>query len=219
MKIIVVGCGRFGAELASRLFQAGHEVSIIDRYSKAFARLPNNFAGRLNEGDAINQDILHRAGIEEADTLAVVTDSDVVNAVVGHLAQSYYHVANVVARNHDPAYRPIFEAYGLQSVSAMSWGAQRVEELLYDKDARTVFSAGNGEVELYEFILPEALSGSTVAELLSGTECLPVSVTRAGRAVLPSMNMALNTGDVLHVSATQAGSQSLRQRLQVTLGQ
>ncbi len=210
MKVIVVGCGRLGAELAARLYQRGHEVSVIDENEAAFTKLPPNFEGRINEGEAINRDVLHRAGIERADTIAVVTDSDVLNAVVGHLARTYYHVPNVVVRNHDPRYRPIQEAFGLQVVSAMSWGAQRIEEMLYDTDVRSVFSAGNGEVEIYEVSVPESCSGRTVSELNNIGKCLPVSVTRAGRAMLPSPNLVLEVGDVLHVSATLEGSEALR---------
>lgn len=213
MKVLIVGCGRLGAELATRLFQAGHEVSVIDENAEAFAKLPANFEGRLNEGEAINRDILHRSGIEKADTVAVVTDSDVLNAVVGHLARTFYNIRNVVVRNHDPRYRPIQEAFGLQAVSAMSWGAQRIEELLYDADVRAVFSAGNGEVEVYEVAIPDPWSGRTIGDLTSASSCIPVSVTRAGRAVLPSPNMVLETGDVLHVSATLEGVEELRRRM------
>lgn len=213
MRIIIVGCGRLGTELASRLFQSGHEVSVIDSDEAAFSKLPANFEGRLNEGDAINRDVLHRAGIERADAVAAVTDSDVLNAVVGHLARSFFNVPNVIVRNHDPRYRPILEAYGLQSVSALSWGAQRVEELLHDADARAVFSAGNGEVEIYEVAIPVEWGGKTINDLVSSIACIPVSVTRAGRALLPSTNMTMEPGDVLHFSATLEGSQALRKRI------
>jgi len=202
-----------GAELAARLFQRGHEVSVIDADESAFTKLPPNFEGRINEGEAINREVLHRAGIERADTVAIVTDSDILNAVVGHLARTYYNVQNVVVRNHDPRYRPIHEAFGLQVVSAMSWGAQRVEEMIYDTAIRAVFSAGNGEVEIYEILVPEAWSGRTIAEMLSSETCVPVSVTRAGRAMLPSPNMVLETGDVIHVSATLEGIEALRNRI------
>jgi trk system potassium uptake protein TrkA len=202
-----------GAELASRLFQAGHEVSVIDADAASFGKLPSNFEGRLNEGEAINRDILHRAGIEHADTVAVVTDSDVLNAVVGHLARSHYHIPNVIVRNHDPRYRPLQEAYGLQAVSAMSWGAQRIEEMLYDADVRAVFSAGNGEVEVYEVAVPEMWSGRTIGELMTGKACIPVSVTRAGRAMLPSTNLVLQSGDVVHISATLEGVDALRKHM------
>ena len=213
MKIVIVGCGRLGAELAGRLFQRGHEVSVIDANESAFSKLPPDFEGRINEGDAVNRDVLHRAGIERADAVAVVTDSDVLNAVVGHLARTYFNVSNVVVRNHDPRYRPILEGYGLQVISALSWGAQRIEEILYDADVRAVFSAGNGEVEVYEVSIPDEWSGRTVAELVSSHACVPVSVTRAGRAVLPSPNMVLQTGDIVHISATLEGVEALRKRM------
>ena len=213
MKVVIIGCGRLGAELAGRLFQRGHEVSVVDWDESAFSKLPPNFEGRINEGEAINRDVLHRAGIERADTVAVVTDSDVLNAVVGHLARTYFNTPNVIVRNHDPRYRPIQEAFGLQVVSAMSWGAQRIEELIYDSDIRAVFSAGNGEVEIYEISVPEWWSGKTVSELISEGDYVPVSVTRAGRAVLPSGNMVLETGDVVLVSATLEGIESLSRRM------
>jgi len=213
MRTIVIGCGRMGAELAGRLFRRGHEVSVIDTDAASFAKLPSDFEGRINEGDAANRDVLHRAGIENADAVAVVTDSDVLNGVIGHLARTYFNIPNVVVRNHDPRYRPLLEAFGLQMICALSWGAQRVEEMLYDSGARAVFSAGNGEVEIYEISIHEKWNNHTVGELLSSTACVPVAVTRAGRALLPSTNMIVQTGDMLHVSATLEGVEALRVRM------
>jgi trk system potassium uptake protein TrkA len=213
MKVVIVGCGRLGAELAGRLFERGHEVSVIDNNERAFSALPGNFEGRINEGDGINRDVLHRAGIERADAVAVVTDSDVLNAVVGHLARSYYHVSNVIVRNYDPRYRPIMEAYGLQIISALSWGSQRIEEMIYHADVRAVFSAGNGEVEVYEVAVPEKWEGRMVRELVTGDGCVPVSLTRAGRAMIPNADTVLESGDVIHVSATLEGVVTLRERV------
>jgi trk system potassium uptake protein TrkA len=213
MRVVIVGCGRFGAELATRLFQGGHDVSIIDPDEAAFARLPDSFEGRINQGDALDRDVLHRAGIENADAVAVVTDSDILNATVGHLAHTYYNKTNVVIRNHDPRYRPILEAYGLQMVSALSWGAQRLEEMIYHGDVRAVFSAGNGEVEIYEVSVPTEWSGRTLSELMTNDTCIPVSVTRAGRAMLPSAQIVVEEGDIIHVSATLEGVVALRKRL------
>jgi trk system potassium uptake protein len=216
MRVIIVGCGRLGGELASRLFQRGHEVSIIDADEMSFRKLPANFEGRINEGDGMNNDVLRRAGVERADALAAVTDSDVLNSVVGHLARSYYHIPNVVVRNHDPRYRPLMEVFGLQVISALSWGAQRIEEMIYHDDVRAVFSAGNGEVEVYEMAIPEDWSGHTLEELLNEESCYPVSITRAGWAMLPSSDIVLEMGDVVHISATLDGVASLRKRLSLT---
>lgn len=212
MKVIVVGCGRMGAELAYRLYQKGHEVTVIDAVESTFGNLPPDFHGRMVEGEALHRDVLHRAGIEHADALAAVSNSDSLNAVIAHVARVEYHIPHVVVRNYDPHWRPIMEAFGLQVICASSWGAQRLEELLSPGALHTVFSAGNGEVEIYEFIVPQAWHGRKLADLIPTQGCIPVAFTHAGRAMLPSPELRLETGDVIHVSATREGMEALCQR-------
>ena len=212
MKYIVVGCGRVGSELANRLAAAGHDVCVVDQEGTSFHNLSPLFRGRTIEGEVLDRQVLRRAGIEEADGLAAVTSSDTLNAVVAHAARSIFHVANVVARNYDPRRRPLFEAFGLQVISSTSWGAQRVEELLYHGEIRTIFSAGNGEVEVYEVTVPDAWAGRRLGDLLREGVC-GVAHTRAGRARLPDTDLLLETGDVLDVSATLEGIEWLRARL------
>jgi trk system potassium uptake protein TrkA len=98
-------------------------------------------------------------------------------------------------------------------VSSTAWGAQKVEELLYSPTLRTVFSAGNGEVEIYELAVSEAWRGKRLEELLAGAECVAVAYTRAGRSALPSPDTVLAGGDVVHVSASLTGVEDLRRRL------
>jgi trk system potassium uptake protein TrkA len=105
------------------------------------------------------------------------------------------------------------EAFGLQIVGPASWGAQRIEDMLYHAEMRTVFSAGNGEVEIYEVIVPAVWQDRRLDELVVETGCVPAAVTRAGRAMLPAVDMLLEEYDVLHVSATADGIESLRSRL------
>jgi len=216
MNVIVVGCGRVGAELAYRLYQRGHRVTVVDQAASAFDSLPPDFRGRTLEGEVLAQDVLHRAGIEQTDALAAVTSSDSLNAVVAHVARTVYHVPNVVVRNYDPRWRPLYEAFGLQVVSPASWGAQRIEELLYPAHGHAVFSAGNGEVEVYEIVIPKPWHGHSLQDLLAESQCLAVALTRAGRAMLPSSDIRLEAGDVLHVSATQEGIEVLQSRLNLS---
>lgn len=214
MNMIVIGCGRVGAELAHRLYQSGHTVVVIDQSEAAFQNLPEGFRGRTVVGEAMSQDALHRAGIEDADGLAAVTSSDPVNAVVAHLARTVYDIPNVVVRNFDSRWRDIHETFGLQVVSSSSWAALRIEELLYYQETHTVFSAGNGEVELSEFTVRDEWAGHSLAELLPDQECVLAALTRGGRAMLPDCVTTLQEGDVILVSATLKGSQALRRQLQ-----
>jgi trk system potassium uptake protein TrkA len=135
------------------------------------------------------------------------------NAVVAHIARTVYNIPNVIARNFDPQYRSLLEAFDLQIVSSSSWGAQRIEELLSYTDIFTVFSAGNGEVEIYEFTIPKELSGIPLVELLSPDGVIPIAITRAGKASLAVPESTLKENDILLVSATFDGIQTLRTRL------
>jgi trk system potassium uptake protein TrkA len=214
MILIVVGCGRVGAELSYRLFKGGHQVTIVDSNRQAFNRLHPDFRGRTLEGEGLAENVLDRAGIKEADGLAAVTNSDTLNAVVAHTARTYYHVPVVVARNYDPNLRPVIESFGLQTVSSTFWGAQRVEELLINPSQRVVYSAGNGEVEVYEVSIPEAWNGRRLRELMEPLEqCFAVALTRAGRSFLPELGMPLQTGDMLNFSSTYDGVSALTSRL------
>jgi trk system potassium uptake protein TrkA len=216
MNFIVIGCGRVGEQLAYRLYKQNHKVVVVDSSRTSFNRLPADFHGRTVEGEALSADTFTRAGVAEADGVAVVTNSDILNAVIGHaIRQHYPHVKRVVVRNYDPAMREMLEAFGLQVISSTAWGAERLQELLIDASFRTVFSAGNGEVELYEMYIPEHWGERTVSALLSGCSNTIViaALTRAGRAKLVSPDSALKGGDVLTVSATLEGVTALNARL------
>jgi trk system potassium uptake protein TrkA len=216
MNIIVIGCGRFGSELAFRLFTNGHQVVVVDANAKAFNRLHPDFRGRTVEGDSLSADTLSRAGADKAEGVAVVTNSDTMNAVVGHTIRMHFpNVKQVVVRNYDPSMRDMLEAFGLQIISSTAWGAERVQELLIDPSFRAVFSAGNGEVELYEMPISGKWDGMTVSSLLDGCgEIVCAALTRAGRAQLPAPETKLQRDDVLTVSATLDGVKSLRAKLQ-----
>jgi trk system potassium uptake protein TrkA len=214
MNFIIVGCGRVGAELAVRMSNSGHEIVIVDQNKSAFERLPADYRGRTVHGEALSEKVLERAGVKEAHGLAAVTNSDTLNTVVAHAARVIFNVPVIVCRNYDPRMRYMMETFGLQTVSSTAWGAQRVEELLTNATSRAVYSAGNGEVEIYEVVIPEMWSDRTWNELCVGNKgTLPVALTRAGRAILPDLETKLKSGDLLNVSATFEGIQSLRTRL------
>lgn len=211
MNFFVIGCGRVGSELAFRLYKNGHKVVVMDINRDALNSLSPEFRGRIIEGDVLAEKVLERAGISEADGIATVTNSDTLNAVVGHIAHTIYKVPIVVARNYDPVMLPVLEAFGCNTVSSTSWGAQRIQELLLDPSFRTIFSAGNGEVEIYEILVPLTWAGKSLRDLLRDIpDCLPVALTRAGRALLPDSETALQAADILNVSATFAGIKALR---------
>jgi trk system potassium uptake protein TrkA len=213
MNVIVVGCGRVGVELALTLSEQ-HGVTVIDRREEAFDRLGPDFPGRTVQGQGLDHDVLQRAGAEEADALAAVTASDSVNLVVGKVARDRFHIRRVVARTYNPGRSALYQTFGLDTVASSSWGAQRIVELLLHGDLPSVYGVGHGEVQVYEVTVTDGWSGRPLADLLPEDESRAVALVRSGGAFLPRADTRLLAGDVVHVSATPAGAEIVRARVQ-----
>lgn len=130
MRVIIIGCGRLGSALAGELSQKGHQVTIIDQNEAAFDHLPIDFRGQLIKGDAMTRSVLLRAGIERADALAAVTNSDSLNALLAYIARTQYKIGQVAAGNYDPRMLPLQQSFGVPVISSAGLGAARLEELI-----------------------------------------------------------------------------------------
>jgi trk system potassium uptake protein TrkA len=124
-----MGCGRVGAQLAALLEEAGHKVTILDRDTYSFHRLPSSFNGTPLVGDGTDEESLKKAGIEEADAFVAVTQGDNRNVMAAQIAREIFNVPKVVCRIYDPLREEIYHTLGLDTISPTKVGAQ----LLRDK--------------------------------------------------------------------------------------
>ncbi len=131
MKVIIMGCGRVGAQLAMTLDREGHDVTVLDTSSAAFARrLPPEFRGRAIVGNGIDVDVLRRAGIATADAFVAVTQGDNRNVMAAQVAQHIFNVPRVVCRIYDPIREEIYHTLGIETISPTKIGAQLLKEAL-----------------------------------------------------------------------------------------
>ena len=132
MKIVILGCGRVGAMLATMMDQAGHKVSIIDYSNESFRRLDPKFGGETLIGNGIDEDVLIRAGIKEADAFADVTNGDNRNIMASQVAKEIFNVKKVVCRIYDPIRQSTYSELGLEAISPTVIGAQMLFNALLD---------------------------------------------------------------------------------------
>ena len=114
MHVIIMGCGHTGSLLAAMLAEAEYDVTVIDWSPAAFARLPDDFPGETVVGNAVDQDVLRRAGIESADAFIAATSGDNRNIMASEIAQQVFHVAKVISRVKDPIRAEIISSLGIQ---------------------------------------------------------------------------------------------------------
>ncbi|MBI4788284.1 MAG: TrkA family potassium uptake protein [Chloroflexi bacterium] len=131
MRIVILGCGRLGAHLARQLDHEGHSVAVIDRNGEAFARLGSDFRGTMILGTGIDQDILRRAGIEQADAFVAVTNGDNTNAMASEIVKLVFKVPKVVARLYDPVREDTYHTLGLmETVCPTVIGSDKIREIV-----------------------------------------------------------------------------------------
>jgi len=131
VNIVILGCGRVGSTLATMLDRAGHTVSIIDFSSEAFRRLEPDFGGTTIVGNGVDEEILIRAGIKEADAFAAVTNGDNRNIMSSQIAKEIFNVKKVVCRIYDPIRESTYHELGLETISPTIVGAQLIFEALF----------------------------------------------------------------------------------------
>ena len=130
MKVVIMGCGRLGAQLAGPLDVDGHQVSILDTNDYSFRRLPPNFGGTALVGDGTEEESLKRAGIEEADAFIAVTQGDNRNVMAAQIAKHIFNVPKVICRFYDPLRKEMYESLGLETFSPTTIIAQMLQEKL-----------------------------------------------------------------------------------------
>ncbi|MGH9115590.1 MAG: potassium channel family protein [Acidimicrobiales bacterium] len=198
MRVIVVGCGRVGSELAVRLRREGHEVAILDKNVNAFRRLPEQWGGETLVGFGFDQDDLKRAGIEKAGAVAAVTSCDNTNILTARIARETFEVPHVVARIYDPRRALIYQRLGIPTVATVSWTVDQVVRRMLPDEAVTAWTDPTGEVNMVEHLLPDSFCGRSLSELVDGDRYKPVMVTRGGQARISSPNLVGQEGDVVH---------------------
>lgn len=136
MRFVILGCGRVGAEVASVLDAEGHDVTIIDRNSEQFRRLSPDFNGGAVVGTGIDQDVLRRAGIEQADVFIALTNGDNTNAMAAQIAVHIFSVPRVIARIYDPVREETYRGLGLETYCPTTMGVAKVRELIAQSSSR-----------------------------------------------------------------------------------
>ena len=124
MKVLILGCGRVGSTLASMLDRSGHSVSVLDQISDAFQRLSPDFGGETYVGNGVDEDILIRAGIKDADAFVAVTNGDNRNIMASQIAKEIFHVNKVMCRIYDPIREQTYRELGMVTMCPTTIGAQ-----------------------------------------------------------------------------------------------
>ncbi len=213
MRIIIVGAGRVGSRLSKVLGLEGHDIVIIDKDPRVFERLGKAFKGETVVGLGYDLDTLNEAGIDSADALVAVTNSDNANVVTALVAKNRFRVPKVVARIYDPLRERLYQTLGIQTFSSTSWAANKIKNVIAHAELIRHMSFGNGEVEVVEGEIAPQLAGKKLADLTIPGEVQPISVIRYGRSFVPTSGTVLQEKDGISFAVMSSAVPTLKKLL------
>ncbi|MCH5268600.1 MAG: Trk system potassium transporter TrkA [Lachnospiraceae bacterium] len=222
LHIIIVGCGKVGETLTEQLTKEGHDITLIDKDAAKLNDLSNLYDVMGIVGTGASYSIQMEAGIEEADLLIAVTDSDELNLLCCTVAKRVGNCA-AIARVRNPDYSEeipyLREKLGLAMIiNPEQAAAHEAARLLYLPTALEVHPFAHGQAEMVKFKIPEksVLDGMSIAETgrngLSA-KILICGVEREEEMAIPDGSYELKAGDMISFVASRKDAKAFLEKI------
>ena len=202
MHIVIMGCGRVGAMLATGLEKRGHNVAVIDSNAEAFRRLGDDFKGVTVEGVGFDREVLEAAGIRKAGGFAAVSSGDNSNILAARVVREIYRVENVVARIYDQGRAAVHERPGIPTVATVKWTVLEVLRRLLPEGSMPVWRDPTGDARLLQVHVHSGWVGRRIRDLSRAADCPIPFVLRVGRGIVPDRDTIYQDGDLIYVACT-----------------
>jgi trk system potassium uptake protein TrkA len=197
-----MGCGRVGAALALQLAPLDHTLSVIDQDPIAFRRLGDGFPGNTVKGVGFDRETLIDAGIEQAGAFAAVSSGDNSNIIAARVARETFAVQRVVARIYDPKRAEVYERLGIPTVATVPWTSARLLKAVLGETTAEAWRDPSGTVALIAVSPHEGWIGKSLTDFEAATGTRVALYTRFGTGQLPVASTLIQSGDLMHVLAT-----------------
>ena len=210
MDIIIIGCGKLGIKLTERLTAEGHDITVIDENVKLVQNVVSTYDAQGIEGNGASYQVQQAAGVETADLLIAVTNSDELNLLCCLIAKRASNCPTI-ARVRNPVYRDeiqfIKEGMGLDMIINPEFeSAAEISRILRRKSVLDINPFAKGRVELMRFRIPEnsILDQRQIVSIAMRlkADVLVTAVERENKVTIPSGGFELKSGDIVTILAT-----------------
>lgn len=203
MRIVVVGAGEVGFNVAQMLSGEGHDVVLVDWDAARVERTSSILDALVLHGNGASPKMLEEAGIRKSSLLVATTGSDETN-ITACLAAKHHGVERTVARIHNPDYYPqdpfAKNILGIDFViHTEEVAAEEIKAALLTPGAVNVESFANGSIKVAEVILAEdsPAVGRSVVEVDLPERSLILGGVRNGEALMSRDDTVLQARDHL----------------------
>lgn len=216
MRMIIVGGGKAGWNLARILLERRHTVSLIERDRQRCEKLADDLDAAIFRGDGTNVAVLEAAGAQNADCFMAVTGSDQDNLVACQVAQDHFHAKKVISRVNDPRNIETFCVLGIRNtVSSTEVLTKMIEQEADLAHMHLIATLNQGKAGICSMTLPEdtALDGVALKDISLPAGTLVISLIRRGVLTIPNGSTILQRGDELVAVSEERSQKALMRAL------
>lgn len=221
MKIIIIGCGKVGRTLAQQLSEEQHDIVLVDTNAEKLQEVTEEIDAMTLVGNGASIGVQKEAGVEDADMLIAITNSDELNLLCCLIAKKVSK-CETVARVRNPIYSEeinfIKERLGVSmSLNPELATATEMARLLRFPSAIQIDTFAKGRVELLKFkVKPEFdMDGLAVSGLADKFKCdiLICGVERDGEVTIPGGDFILKDNDLVSIVASPTNSAAFSKKI------
>lgn len=197
MKVVIIGIGKVGQELAENLAgREGNQLALIDIDEKHCEHLGNTVDALVLCGDGTDPQMLKKARAAEADALVATTGSDAMNTVIAILGHRM-GVKKIMVKLNDAGLRAACDEIGVSKVVTPKISAAAdLLAALYGFERLDFSLVVRGGLRMVEMGAAKG-AGRRISELSAPEGALIVSVIRGERVLVPRGRTKLEEDDVL----------------------
>lgn len=185
MRVVIVGAGKVGAEIARRLLEKGSAVILIEQSEERAQKLSHLNEALILAGDGTDMRRLQSLDLRPKDVFVAVTGVDEDNLVACQLASAAFGVRRVLARMNNPRNGAAFRALGVPTVNVTDQMSDMIERSLDLADHVTRALPERGEFQTLEITVPDGFPPRTITGLGLPPSTIVVTITREGRVAVP----------------------------------
>jgi trk system potassium uptake protein TrkA len=213
MKVLIIGGGRSGSFVASKL-KKNHKVIVIESSKERAESLRREVTDiEIIKGDGCEPHILEKANIKQMDIVAALTGDDEDNLVISFLAKFQNNVPLVFARINNPKNEWLFDKnWGVDiAVSSSIIIANLIQEEVSLGEIISILKLKKGNVSVDEINLQDnsSAAGKQISQLSFPNNIHIMAIVSGMEVVIPKGDTLLHSGDKLFIISETSDKSSI----------